>query len=262
MLPEVTAFIVSAGIGLSTAIRENVESSKIIDGVSYHMTFEDNFEGTKLDPTKWVHSPEWKRQDLNNYWKDEMAYLDGEGHLVIEMEYDKYTDRYNSGAVETNGKFEQAYGYYEIKCTLNNVPGYWTAFWLMGDSVKSEENGGRDGTEIDIYESPYFNEKQIQHTLNWDGYGTAHKAEGKIVDADVYDGKFHTFGLLWTEDEYVYYIDGKETWRTDAEKAEGTCEVPLYLIISAETGSWTGRPDKNVLPDSIYVDYVRVYSAS
>lgn len=262
MISEAVAFVVSAGIGLSTVISQNVESSKIIDGVTYNITFEDNFEGTKLDSSKWVHSAEQKRQDLNNYWKDEMAYLDGEGHLVIKMEYDKYTDRYNSGAVETKGKFEQAYGYYEIKCTLNNVPGYWTAFWLFDEAVNSEENGGRDGTEIDIYESPYYNEKQIQHTLNWDGYGKAHKSEGKIVDANVYDGKFHTFGLLWTKDEYVYYIDGKETWRTNAEKAEGTCEVPLCLIVSAETGSWADKPEKNDFPDSIYVDYVRVYSAS
>ena len=262
MISEAMAFILSAGIGLSTAVYETVENCKIIDGVPYYITFEDDFDGTKLDSTKWVHSPEWKRQDLNNYWKDEMAYLDGEGHFVIEMEYDKYTDRYNSGAVETNGKFEQAYGYYEIKCTLNNVPGYWTAFWLFDDAVNSEENGGRDGTEIDIYESPYFNEKQIQHTLNWDGYGKAHKSERKIVDVNVYDGVFHTFGLLWTKDEYVYYIDGKETWRTKAEKAEGTCEVPLYLIISAETGSWADKPVKSDFPDSIYVDYVRVYSAS
>ena len=79
---------------------------------------------------------------------------------------------------------------------------------------------------------------------------------------NVYDGEFHTFGLLWTKDEYVYYIDGKETWRTNAEKAEGTCEVPLYLIISAETGSWADKPVKSDFPDSIYVDYVRVYSAS
>ncbi|MGN1107591.1 MAG: family 16 glycosylhydrolase [Huintestinicola sp.] len=261
MLAEVMAFIMSVGLELSTTVYENVESCKIIDGVPYYISFEDDFEGTKLDSSKWVHSPEWKRQDLNNYWKDEMAYLDGEGHLVIGMEYDKYTDRFNSGAVETNKKFEQVYGYYEIKCTLNNVPGYWTAFWLFDDAVNSEKNGGRDGTEIDIYESPYYNKKQIQHTLNWDGYGTAHKSEGKVVDADVYDGEYHTFGLLWTENEYVYYIDGQETWRTNAEKAEGTCEVPLYLIISAETGGWTGRPDKNDLPDSIYVDYVRVYSA-
>lgn len=262
MISELMAVILAVGMELSTFVNENVESYKTIDGVPYSLTFEDNFDGTELDPMKWEKCPEYKRQDLNNYWDNDMSYLDGEGRLVIEMSYDEENDRFNSGAVRSRGIFEQAYGYFEIRCTLNNVPGYWTAFWLMGDSVNSEKNGGKDGTEIDIYESPFYDDKKIQHTLNWDGYGSQHKSEGKIVNADVYDGKFHTFGLLWTEDEYVYYIDGEETWRTDAQKARGTCEVPLYMKISAETGSWTGKPDKNKLPDKILVDYVRVYSAN
>ena len=66
MISEAMAFILSAGIGLSTAVYETVENCKIIDGVPYYITFEDDFDGTKLDSTKWVHSPEWKRQDLNN----------------------------------------------------------------------------------------------------------------------------------------------------------------------------------------------------
>ncbi len=37
----------------------------------------------------------------------------------------------------------------------------------------------------------------------------------------------------------------------DAKKARGTCEVPLYMIISAETGGLTGTPDSADLPDSI-----------
>ncbi|MDY3792710.1 MAG: glycoside hydrolase family 16 protein [Oscillospiraceae bacterium] len=261
MISELMALMAAVNTELSTFLNRDALSYKIFDHKPYYMTFEDNFEGTELDLSKWERCPEQRRQDLNNYWKDDMSYLDGEGHLVLEMSYDEETDRFNSGAVRTRGIFEQAYGYFEIRCTLNNVPGYWTAFWLMGDSVNSEKNGGKDGTEIDIYESPFYNEKKIQHTLNWDGYGSAHKSEGKVVNADVYDGEFHTFGFLWTEDEYVYYIDGRETWRTDAQKAKGTCEVPLFLKFSAETGGWTGLPDKDMLPDRIYADYVRVYSA-
>ena len=80
-----------------------------------------------------------------------------------------------------------------------------------------------------------------------------------MVDAPVYDGRFHTFGLLWTKKEYVFYIDGKESWRTDAKKALGTCEEPLYIKVTSETGSWTGAPDASKLPDFIRADYVRVW---
>lgn len=249
---------------LNITLTQPTHDTIVMDGREYVLTFEDDFNGTELDLTKWERCPEWQRQDLNNYWDNDMSYLDGNGNLILAMEYDKYTDRYNSGAVRTKGIFEQQYGYFEIRCTVNTVPGYWTAFWLMSESVSSEENGGVDGTEIDIYESAYYSQSMIQHTLNWDGYGEAHKAEGQKVLANVYDGDYHTFSLLWTEDEYVFYIDGVETWRTDAAAAEGTSKVPAYLKITSEMGSWTywheGIVSYKNLPDAMKVDYVRVYA--
>lgn len=232
-----------------------------IEGRKYKLSFEDNFDGKDIDTAKWERCPEWPRQDLNNHWDNDMSYLDGDGNLIIEMSYDKETDRYLSGGVRSKGKFEQAYGYFEIRCTVNTVPGYWTAFWLMGESVADETNGGVNGTEIDIMESAYFDEKIIQNSLNWDGYGANHKVDYKKAPADVYDGEYHTFSLLWTEDEYVYYIDGVESWRTKAEEALGVCEVPLYLKITSEMGSWTSSaliPEN--IPDYMKVDYVRVYA--
>ncbi len=237
------------------------ENSIIIDNEVYVLTFEDDFEGTELDTEKWEHAPEQKRQDTDNYWDDDMAYLDGEGNLIIEMSYDEESGRHLSGAVQTDGIFEQAYGYFEIRCTVNTAPGYWTAFWLMNDGVVSEINGGVDGTEIDIFETPYYSTNEVQNTLNWDGYGKMHKALGNVTEIEgLYDGDYHIFALLWTEDEYVFYCDGEETWRTEAEEARGICEIPLYMIISSETGSWTkDTVDNTLLPDVMKVDYVRVY---
>lgn len=233
-----------------------------IEGKSYTLSFEDNFEGNDIDETKWERCPQWKRQDLNNYWDDKMSYLDGEGNLVIEMSYDESSDRFLSGGVRSKGKFEQAYGYFEIRCTVNNVPGYWTAFWLMGESVGDETKGGKNGTEIDIMETPYLEKGEVQNTLNWDGYGENHKSLGKVSKVNIYDGEYHTFALLWTKNEYVFYTDGNETWRTNAASALGTCEVPLYLKITSETGSWSGIPDPKDLPDFMKIDYVRVYRAA
>ncbi len=236
-------------------------SSIELEGRSLKLTFEDNFDGDTLDETKWERCPEWKRQDLNCYWDNDMSYLDGEGNLILETSYDEAADKYLCGAVRSKGKYEQAYGYFEIRCTVNTVPGYWTAFWLMGESVASINNGGIDGTEIDIMESPYFADKKISHALHWNGYDFYHKSMGQNVSVDIYDGEYHKFSLLWTEDEYVFFADGEETWRTSAEDALGTCEVPLYIKITTETGSWT-MPDGGVagLPDYMKIDYVRAYT--
>ena len=67
---------------------------------------------------------------------------------------------------------------------------------------------------------------------------------------------FHDYSLLWTPTEYVFYIDGKETWRT---KAGGVCQVPLYIKLSDEVGDWAGDIKKVKLPDEFLVDHVRVY---
>lgn len=245
----------------SEAVEPQSDGSVLVFGEKYTPTFDDEFSGSSLDLTKWSRCPEQKRQDLNCYWEDDCSYLNGNGQLVLEAVYD---GDFLMGGIRSKGKFEQAYGYFEVKCTLNTTPGWWTAFWLMNESVISEENGGVDGAEIDIYESAYFKESAVQHTLNWDGYGAAHKSLGSITKKEgLYDGNYHTFALLWTPEEYVYFVDGEETWRTDAAEAEGVCTVPLYLKMTAETGSWTfADMDETLLPDSILVDYIRVYEKS
>jgi beta-glucanase (GH16 family) len=85
----------------------------------------------------------------------------------------------------------------------------------------------RDGTEIDIMEKPRLDDR-VQHALHWDGDGEAHRSKGQVSTVPgVMDG-WHTFALWWKADEYVFYVDGKEMWRTDAG---GVCQVPLYAYL-------------------------------
>lgn len=61
---------------------------------------------------------------------------------------------------------------------------------------------------------------RVQHATHWDGYGEHHKSAAKVAKIPgVMDG-WHAFARLWTPDEYVFYVDGKQTWRT---KAGGVC---------------------------------------
>jgi len=138
---------------------------------------------------------------------------------------------------------------------LQKEPGHWSAFWLYNDSVQKVGGEGRDGTEIDIYEKPWL-DVRVQQTLHWDGYGEHHKSEGFVPEIPGVMEGFHTFGLMWTKDEYVFYVDGNETWRTSAG---GVCQVPLYIKLSDEIGDWAGDIETAKLPDSFLVDYVRVY---
>jgi len=217
---------------------------------TWKLVWHDEFAGTKLDTTKW-DIPEYKRRD--GYWSRKAISLDGKGHLVMSVlkEGDKYLD----GCVRTKGKFEHAFGYYVARIQLQKQQGHWSAFWIMGDGVGKVGNDGRDGTEIDIMEKPWLDDR-INYALHWDGYGKAHKSKGKIVKVPGVMEGWHTFALWWKPGEYIFYVDGHQMWRTNAG---GVCQVPQYLKLSDEIGKWAGDIGKAKLPDQFLVDYVRVY---
>jgi beta-glucanase (GH16 family) len=102
----------------------------------------------------------------------------------------------------------------------------------------------------------------IHHNNHWNGYGADHQSCGsgpkKLEDTP--DG-FHVFGLDWSPNGYVYYVDGKESWRVDGPVSDRE----QFILISTECMGYRegNQPNevlkKAVLPDYFIVDYVRVY---
>ena len=221
------------------------------EGKTWILVWNDEFDGDKLDKSKWDVPPDGKRRDA--FWMRKAISLDGKGHLAINTL--KEEGKYIGGCVRTRGKYEHTFGFYVARIQLQEQPGHWSAFWLYNSSVSKIGNEGRDGTEIDIMEKPWLDDR-VQHTLHWDGYGKQLRSKRKVATVPGVMKGFHTFALWWKPDEYVYFVDGKETWRT---KAGGVCQVPLYIKLSDEVGKWGGDIGKAKLPDRFLVDYVRVY---
>ena len=220
-------------------------------GQSWELAWSDEFEGDRIDQSKWDVMGDWKRRD--GFWVKEDAYLDGQGNLILRTKKDG--DRYTSGAIRTRGKFEHRYGYWVCRCKFPEQPGHWPAFWLHGNTVNQIGDGGRDGTEIDIMEKPWREDRNTQN-LHWDGYGEAHQHVGTTFTVPGLSEGFHTFGLYWTPEEYVFYVNGQETWRSSAG---GVSQVPQYAKLTEEIGKWGGDIAQAKLPDYFTVDYVRVY---
>lgn len=221
---------------------------------NWTLTFEDNFDGNALDMNKWGFTPEWKRDTC--YWKrDAVSVKDGNLILSVINTYEGY----HAGAIRTIDTFKQAYGYFEVRCKAPTTSGINNSFWLMGGSMNSKVvEGGYDGAEIDIFETYDYKNKYYQNAIHWDGYGSDHRMDQQYVNSvNIYDGNFHIFGFAWTKNEYIFYVDGKKTWRTTAG---GVCQVPLYMKLTTCTGGWVGNPDPAKIPtEAMVVDYVRVY---
>lgn len=219
-------------------------------GKKFELVWHDEFNGANLATSTWNYT-NGPRHDA--FWSEDAVQLDGKGNLVIYAMKDG--DRYIDGVIDTQRKFEHSFGYYVARVQLQKQPGHWTAFWLMGDKVGRKGDKGRDGTEIDIYEKTDLSEV-VLHNLHWDSYCDIFCEAGTRREIPGVTNGFHTFSVWWKPDEYIFYVDGKETWRTNAG---GVCQEPLYVMFSDEIGKWAGDIKKATLPDFFLVDYVRVY---
>ncbi len=77
-----------------------------------------------------------------------------------------------------------------------------------------------------------------------------------IVDDEHNLGKdFHVYGLEWTENELIYFFDGKEIRRQPHDICRGPAPVYLSLAIMG----WAGPVTNAIDGQSMDVDYVRVW---
>lgn len=242
-----------------------------LDLSRFELTYEEEFDGASLADTAW--KPHGNGIRRGAYWADSQAFL-RDGNLVIRTEYKEdgaYGPGYYTQGLDTNGTWNQTYGYFEVRCILPKGAGLWSAFWMMPPSM-IESGTGRDGAEIDIFESAYYSSLMLRNgvssNIHFDGYGEAHQSTsvGVFFANNPYE-EYNTYGLEWNEDAYIFYINGVETGRTSFG---GTSQVPEYLLLSVEVGgengvpgdSWAGNIShnfKSLFPSDFVVDYVRAY---
>lgn len=279
------------------------DKRKRLDLTNYELTFEDDFNGTEPDGRVW--SGEGKPAVRRGGFWDDSCISVRDSNLVIDIVYREngslgagwYTGAVRTEPTASNKGFLQKYGYFETRCRVPKIKGAWAAFWLMpqGNFDGCDENSGRDGSEVDVFESmycfsPFYPMKNsVTHAVHIGGYGDGLKSIGSpnFYYKDLYD-TYHTYGVEWDENGYVFYIDGVESWRTSETVKNGNrynnvSHTPEYILLSCETAgadrdgkvypgkefdqkgklkrAWNGNPNKNDRNQtySFCVDYVRVY---
>jgi beta-glucanase (GH16 family) len=220
---------------------------------NYTLVWQDEFEGTAINTAKWNFRGEGTVRQHATVSRNTIS-LDGKGNAVIQVTKDA-NGNYYVGQLGTQGIFETTYGYFECRAEMNKGLGPHVAFWLQSPTLGKTGNPANDGTEIDIFEYHRKEPGTVHHNLHWDGYGENHKQTGKKIPYPAVDEGFHTFGVEWTSDAYIFYVNGKETWRTSTAVSRRS----QYMILSTELTGWGGEPSKGTFPDSVRFDYVRVY---
>lgn len=264
------------------ATTEVLVPSQLPQGKQWKLVWSDEFNGTQLDRSKWDFRLHLMQQ-RHGTWVEDAAALDGKGNLLLRV-YEKdghyFTSQLQTGSNfmdrpgESYGKtrftwpiaeikppkFMHKYGYYEIRCKLPREPGWWAAFWLQSPTIGATLAPANAGVEIDIMEN-FTRDGVLSHNIHWNGYGKDHRSSGsgpvRLADlADIY----HTFGVEWNAREYVFYTDGRVTWRV----TEPISHREEFILVSAECNGYReGRPAPILktakLPDYFVVDYVRVF---
>ncbi len=236
----------------------------------FEPSWSDEFDGPGVDAARWYvmdeHEDAWPETPWRRNWKARNVRVE-DGALVIRTVRDGAG--FSTGALVTGtwgkpSRFRQTFGRFEARLRFPSQQGHWCAFWLMNQDEPHTDGSGRDGTEIDVVERAWLVDR-VQHTLHWDGYGPgAGEAYRQVSGHGLDDGRWHVFRVDWYPDEYVFYVDGVETWRTDAG---GVSQTPDDLMLTDEIGNFGTGPgqwgvgpiEQASLPDEFRVDYVRVW---
>ncbi|NOX66929.1 MAG: family 16 glycosylhydrolase [Chlorobi bacterium] len=217
----------------------------------YKLFWQDEFNGDKLDKTKWFVRGVGPR-GVGYITPDAVEVKDG----VLKLHAFIENDSLKVGAVGTYGLFETTFGYFECRAKLQKSTGNWAAFWIQSPGISQGEDPAKFGTEIDIFE--YFKKQGgdfVSHNLHW-AYGPNQQSTGAFLSKVEGVGEgFHTFAVEWTPEKYAFFVDGYKYY----EIKQAISHIDEYIILSFEPAhSWEDLKDA-VLPDVFIVDYVKVY---
>lgn len=239
-----------------------------------NVVMEENFDGTELDTSLWSYDiGDGSSQGLSGWGNNELQYYTDrpenvkveDGILNITARKEAYEEAsYTSGRILTKLNFDQKYGRFEARMKLPWGQGLWPAFWLLGADI--DEVGWPQTGEIDIMEYRGQEPTRIHGSVHGPGYSGAEAVSKSYnLEGDRFDTDFHVFGIEWGKDYINFYVDDDLYNQITPEDVDGewVYNKPFYILINmAVGGSFVGSPTEDtVFPQTLEIDYVRVYQA-
>jgi beta-glucanase (GH16 family) len=219
-------------------------------GGKWSLRFDDEFNGAALDRSKWSTgwlapgvTPPVNSDEQECYDPRRVSQSGGQLRLTVVSSpctVDGKTYAYRSGMINTDGKAEFTYGFFEARIYLPGAGGTivnWPAWWTDG------QNWPADG-EMDILEG-------LDGQACWHFHSDAGGPGGC---ADVTFVGWHTYAADWEPGSVTYYYDGVEVGRV----VKGITAHPMFLILNDAVNA-RGQ-GQTAAPSTMEVDYVRVWS--
>ena len=255
-----SVMVVSMGATATTAATatpigvEGADSLPTVVAASgYQLTFHDEFDGDKLDTSKWGYQygcfdPGQRSQATYTDSPDNVSVHDGYLNLTaryspMKTKWDGsqiprtcksgstvYDAPFTSGMITTKKSdgavlyAAPASGFYvEARIKLPSARSSWSSFWTTGSK---KELGDWPGIgETDIFESKGYDPDYLMSNTHSPQAGNPKKSEqhqGMMHgDTATSQSKFHTYGMLKTSDAIEFYFDGQMTHRVKMSDIKG-----------------------------------------
>lgn len=223
------------------------------DPADYVLTFADEFD--EFNQRLW-NDHIW--YETSNPTKN---YTVESGMLKIWPQRDA-SGKFFNRTLDTDGKYEQRYGYFEMEAKLPRGKGTWPAFWLFA-------RPGNRRPEIDIMEAyaggiepwGYTDKKGVSRPTAfgvtvWQDEGV--KQGGLQFDAKAdLSAKFNKYAVKWEPHRQTFYFNGKPVYTVDASLSD-----PKFILLDLWFGSDSGEPDDTTpvgKDNSFEIKYVRAW---
>lgn len=242
--------------------------------ISTNFYWADEFNGDSIDTVNnWVFetgtgSGGWGNNEAEYYTsRTNNAYLmdDGTGtnkYLVIKALSESMGGKsYTSARMKTYGKRSFLYSNGKtlriearMKLPSGLTNGSWPAFWMLGTNINTASWPGCG--EIDIMEAGLkpLTVYQPNGAFHWGGdYGKS------ITLSTPLSSGFHIYSLEWNASMMTIAVDN-QTIISMATTTSVIFQKPYFIILNlALGGNWAYAVDSSIMPQYMYVDWLRVY---
>lgn len=237
----------------------------------YTLVWEDDFNGTSVDPTKWQFQvgtgcPNvcgWGNNELE-YYRAENATVAG-GFLTIRAKQEAFGGKsYTSARLRSQGLADFTYGKIEMRAKLPIGRGMWPAFWML--PTNSPYGNWPVSGEIDIMEYLGHQPTQMFGTLHYGNPNQIFSSSSTSLPSGTFHDDFHTFAIEWEPNQIRWLLDGvqyacKSNWISSAAGYPAPFDKPFHMLLNlAVGGNLPGSPDAStIFPQDYVIDWVRVW---
>ena len=243
----------------------------IVDG--YELFWNDEFNQDSLNMNFW-NIEKWSEGAFN---EESQRYVNSRENITIingklyirakkDSPFDPNNPSYSSGRINTKGKVELQYGYWEIRAKLPQGIGTWPAIWMLNSKIDSV--GWPYCGEIDIMEHVGFDPNKVFFSIhNANLYGDVHgTSQQGVYELNTLETSFHNYAIEWGDSFIRGYIDGIlyfDYRKNSTSFNDWPYDNKFFLILNlAIGGAWGGIQgiDNSIFPASFIIEYVRLYT--